>query len=206
MRRNYPEDEARIAWLPKLLDSYALVDEGIAREIARREKEEKRSCACRRGCAACCRTHSDIPVYPHELTGIYWYCMEKIKQPTREVLRQKLLGHQAGKPCPFLLDGICVVHPLRPTGCRQFNVFGTPCAEDEDPFHTRREDVLTPDRSVTYRAFALVIDFYGLDEGELSDKEKQEAAEKVIRSQVVNLPGCEWRKLAERMKEIDAVR
>lgn len=200
MRRNYPDDEAKVAWLPRLLDSYAVIDEGVAAAIRRQEKESGRKCACGQGCDTCCRTQRDIPVYPHELTGIYWYCMEKIRQPTREVLRQQLLRRRPGDPCPFLMGGSCIVHPLRPTGCRQFNVFGRACEEGEDPFHSRREDVLTPDREVTRRAFALVLGFYGIDE---ETGRKKGMVESLIRSQVVNLPGCDWWKLAERMKELD---
>ncbi|MBS1114086.1 MAG: hypothetical protein H6Q92_1849, partial [Nitrospirae bacterium] len=37
--------------------------------------------------------------------------------------------------------------------CRQFNVFGSPCAEGEDPYYTRREDVLLPIKQYTDRAF-----------------------------------------------------
>ena len=200
--RRFPEDEEKITWLPGLLDAYALIDEGVKKAVSRREKEGGRDLACRRGCDACCRAQKDSPVYPHELTGIYWYCMEKLRQPTREVLRQKLLRHQSGGSCPFLMEGVCVVHPVRPTGCRQFNVFGEPCAEGEDPYHTRRGDVLTPDRGVTRRAFARVLGFYGVDE---ASAKKKETVEKIIHTQVVNLTECPWSKLAEKMGEADTL-
>lgn len=198
-RVTFAEDEKTHSWLTLVLDAYAVVDEGVGRAVAEEEKKIGRKLACRRGCDTCCRTQLDIPVYPHEMMGLYWYCAEKIKQPTREVLRMRLLDRKR-RGCPFLLDGACSIHPLRPTGCRQFNVFGTPCAEGEDPFHTRKEDVVTPERAFAHRAFALVLSLYGVDDSAMGEKEKKSAAERVIHTQVVNLQSFDWGKLAERMK------
>jgi hypothetical protein len=194
-RLTFAEDEKEHTWLSLVLDACAVVDEGVRQAVEGERRKSGRELACRKGCDACCSIQRDIPVYPHEMMGIYWYCAEKIKQPT--------LRLQDGKrtSCPFLLDGACVVHPLRPTGCRQFNVFGTPCAEGEDPYHTRRKDVVTPDRAFAHRAFGLVLSLYGVDDTSMGDKEKRAAAERVIHSQVVNLQTFDWGKLAERMRE-----
>jgi len=198
-RVTFAEDEKAHSWLTLVLDAYAIVDEGVGRAVEKELARSGRELACRRGCDTCCRTQRDIPVYPHEMMGIYWYCTEKIKQPTREVLRMRLLDGQRTS-CPFLLDGACVIHPLRPTGCRQFNVFGAPCAEGEDPFHTRKGDVVTPERSFAHRAFGLVLALYGVDDSAMGEKEKKSTAERVIHTQVVNLQAFDWGKLAERMK------
>lgn len=81
-RLSFPDDESRQAWLPLLLEACAIVDAGI-NEAIRREEKQGRSLACHKGCAACCRSHTTIPVYPLELIGINWYVVEKITAPVR---------------------------------------------------------------------------------------------------------------------------
>ena len=70
-RLAFPDDESRQAWLPLLLEAYAIVDAGI-NEATRREEAQGRALACHKGCAACCRSHTTIPIYPLELIGINW--------------------------------------------------------------------------------------------------------------------------------------
>ena len=195
-RLSFTEEEEKLPWLANLLESLHIIDEGVSAAVQQKEEEEKRKLACRAGCDSCCRTQRDIPVYPHELVGIYWYAMEKLKQPTRAVLQQRLLRHDPRDACPFLMETRCAVHPLRPTACRQFNVFGEPCAEGEDPYHTRRDDVLTPLREYTHRAFAQVFPFYGVTE----EKDRtEETIVRIIQTQITNLHTYDWRKLSGRM-------
>jgi hypothetical protein len=80
---------------------------------------------------------------------------------------------------------------LRPLGCRQFNVFGIPCATGEDPYYTRREDVLVPLADYTDRVFAAVLPFYNLKKGV-----DPANSIKLIRSQIMNLLSFDWKKLA----------
>lgn len=160
-RLEFPEDEARFDWLPMLLDACATVDAGVAEGI-RREQTQGKTLACAKGCAACCRAHRDIPVYPLELVGMSWYVTEKLQGPVRHRLKQQLRAHTRGEPCPFLVDDACSVHALRPMACRQFNVFGKVCAEGEDAFHTRREDVMTPIKKFGDDAFFAMLPFYGV--------------------------------------------
>jgi hypothetical protein len=88
------------------------------------------------------------------------------------------------------IDGSCSIHPMRPIGCRQFNVFTKPCARGEDPYYTRREDVLVPISDYTDRAFAAVLPFYDMKrEGDLT------RAVKLVRSQIMNLQTFNWNKL-----------
>ena len=114
--------------------------------------------------------------------------------PARSLLRSRLTGDGAVSGCPFLIESSCVIHPLRPMGCRQFNVFTAPCAPGEDPYYTRREDVLQPDQAYLDRAFAAVIAFYNL-------KRESDAsgAIKMIRAQIMNLRSFDWAKLAALM-------
>lgn len=196
-RLSYPEAESVHPWLGALLDAYHEIDLGV-HEAVRREERQGRALACGRGCAACCRSHKDIPVYPLELMGLYWYCNERLTGELRERLRQQLTNYTSGGACPFLVDDACSVHPMRPMACRQFNVFDRVCAEGEDAFHTRRKDVMTPIARFADAAFDRLLPFYGVK----GKRERREA----IRTGRVHalaqvLQGLDWSRLAERMGE-----
>lgn len=199
-RISFPEDEARLSWLPLLLDAYAIFDEGIVAAVKSGVKKLEKSLACKKGCSTCCRTHKDIPVYPLELVGLYWFVIEKMARPERGILRDQLLNYSKGDPCPFLMSGSCGVHPMRPAACRQFNVFGKACAEGEDPFYTRRSDVLTPIRDYADRAFSIMLPFYGISEETARARAVKNG---FIHTQVKVLQSCKWKELSRRMDEFD---
>jgi Fe-S-cluster containining protein len=186
-RVHFPEEEKRLPWLPMLLEAYAIADTGIAVALRDAEKKQKKKVACGKGCGNCCEHQKDLPLYPHELVGIYWYVSEQLPATTRDMLKRRLAAHTADLPCPFLIDGACAIHPLRPIGCRQFNVFTTPCAPGEDPYYTRRNDVLVPLADYTDRAFAVVLPFYNMQRG--GDRSQ---AIKLIRAQIMNLQTFNW--------------
>jgi uncharacterized protein len=199
-RLHFLDDEKKLPWLPLLLDAYAVIDEGISKEITETEKKRGVLLACGKGCDNCCSTHRDIPVYPLELVGIYWFLIEKVTQPLRVVVKGKLLGHRRGGPCPFLIEGACSIHPMRPAACRQFNVFGKRCEEGEDAYYTRRSDVLTPRRECTDRAFSIMLPFYGVT--------GKKEIERAVRTRMIDnlarvLQLCNWQELPVRMEEFD---
>lgn len=199
-RLRFPDDEPKLKWLPLLLDAYAVVDMGIAAGVKEQEKKQKTKLACGKGCGSCCRTHKDIPVYPLELAGIYWFVIEKTKQPEREVLKKQLLNHSGGGACPFLVDSSCSIHPMRPMACRQFNVFGKQCSNGEDPFYTRRSDVLTPLRKYTDNAYSIMMPFYGIkDEAAIARAVKSG----LIHTQARVLQEYAWKELARRMDDFE---
>ncbi len=190
-RLRFPEDERRIPWLSLLLDAYAIADTGVAIAVRETEKRRKKKLACGKACGACCVHQKDLPLYPHEIVGIYWYASEKLAGPVREVLKGRLSAGVDTKGCPFLIEGSCSIHPMRPVGCRQFNVFNAPCAPGEDPYFTRREDVLEPLTEYLDRVFAAVLPFYNLQaEGDTA------RAVKTVHSQIMNLLSFDWSKLA----------
>jgi Fe-S-cluster containining protein len=190
-RLRFPDEERRLPWLSPLLDAYSITDTGVAIAIRDAEKKEKKKLACGKGCGSCCVHQKDLPLYPHEIVGIYWYVSEKIAGPVRDVLKNRLATWLATSGCPFLIDNSCSIHPVRPIGCRQFNVFTAPCAPGEDPYFTRRDDVLQPIADYLDRAFAAVLPLYNRkQEGDLA------AAIRTIRSQIVNLLSYDWSKLA----------
>ncbi|MCL6106041.1 MAG: YkgJ family cysteine cluster protein [Actinobacteria bacterium] len=189
-RLRFPADEKQLPWLTALLDSYAIVDEGVVAEIRDRQESSGQRPACRKGCGNCCQYQKDVPLFPHELMGIYWYVSEKISKERRSRLEQRFAAHGPDSHCPFLLDAQCQIHPLRPMGCRQFNVFGKPCEPGEDPYYTRRGDVMIPLPRYTDRAFAAVFSFYRINE------EDVDGAIGLIRAQMINLLDYNWPKLA----------
>jgi Fe-S-cluster containining protein len=195
-RLHFREDEQRLPWLSPLLDAYSIVDTGVAIAIRDAERKEKKRLACGKGCGTCCVHQKDLPLYPHEIVGIYWYASEKMTGPLRGVLKSRLAGRDAASGCPFLIDNSCSIHPVRPFGCRQFNVFTAPCAPGEDPYYTRRDDVLKPIPAYLDRAFTAVIPLYSGVR-----KEDVPGSIRIIRRQIMNLLTYDWSKLAELMEK-----
>ncbi len=161
-RVRFSESEQRLPWLSILMDAYLVTDQGISEQIQREEKQGKKL-ACARGCASCCQSHESIPVYPLELMGMSWYAIEILSGELREQLKTRLSQLEEVNSCPFLVAGSCAIHPLRPMACRSFNVFNSPCAEGEDAYYTRREDVLTPIKKYQDEAFNVMLPFYGVN-------------------------------------------
>jgi len=199
-RISYPEDEARLPWLKILLDAYFVIDNGVAEGI-RREQKQGRQLACAKGCYSCCVTHSDIPVYPLELMGMTWYCVEKLQSPLREQIREQLKNFLNHNGCPFLYEGACSIHSARPIACRQFNVLDKACAEGEDAFHTRRKDVMTPIVKFRDEAFNVMLPFYGItNKAEKRKAIKQGSMHGVARA----MRDCNWETTPKRMDDYDA--
>lgn len=195
-RLRFPEDEKRQPWLPLLLEIQHLTNRGVAAAI----KAYGRKLACGRGCASCCRTHTDIPVYPLELMGIAWYAGEKLAgamgNNVRERVAAQLLQHRTLGACPFLVDEACAIHPLRPMACRQFNVFNTVCAVGEDAFHTRLSDVLKPDMKLKNEALREMLRHHGIHDG----RERRRLVESgEVHKLAQSLREMRWETLANRM-------
>ncbi|MBE0616218.1 MAG: YkgJ family cysteine cluster protein [Burkholderiales bacterium] len=191
----FAEDVARLPWLGLLLEVYRTTDEGVAQGV--REGERKgRTLACARGCAACCRSHTDIPVYPLELAGIAWYVAEQLHGALRETLRLQLAQHRATPSCPFLVDEACAIHPLRPMACRHFNVFDRACAEGEDAFHTRPADVLKPVAFHKDKALAMMLRHH---EVPTDAERKARVADGSVHTLAQSLRDLRWESLAQRM-------
>ncbi|MCX8069882.1 MAG: YkgJ family cysteine cluster protein, partial [Thermodesulfovibrionales bacterium] len=121
-RTKYKSDEENHSWLKILLDAYEAVDDGITKSLQDYEAKNQVRLACKKGCSNCCKTHQDIPVYPLELVGIYWYTIEKIDGDTRKTLKTQLGRYKGEARCPFLVDDLCAIYEVRPISCRQFNV------------------------------------------------------------------------------------
>lgn len=201
-RLSFPEDESRYPWLQRLLEAYRITDAGVAEGI-RREEQQGRQLACAKGCAACCRSHATIPVYPLELMGITWYVVEHLPAPLHARVQDNL-QHSAGRAaCPFLVDDACAIHPLRPQACRHFNVFGQACAEGEDAYYTRRQDVLTPIRRYMDQAADVMLPFYGIQH---KAQRRAAIAAGSLHALATVIKDYNWPSVATRMAEHDQQR
>jgi Fe-S-cluster containining protein len=138
-----PSLERRHPDLGLLFDAYAVVDLGVKVAIGR----DGRVPVCHAGCGHCCA--QPIPVTPLEVLALHCYARRRLPQDSLAGLVQRMSGYEGQKrdiasPCPFLHDGACLVYPVRPVACRQYMVFGTPCAQGEDASRSRPQDVLAP--------------------------------------------------------------
>ena len=197
-RLSFPFDEGKNAWLPMLLDTYFFADKGVYEGI-RRQIAKKRTLACDKGCSHCCRSHTTIPVYPLEVIGVYWYCIEKLESKQKKPLIEPLRNHVKGDACPFLYLGNCLIHPMRFLACRHFNVFDTVCTEGEDAFYTRREDVLTPIKKYQDEALSKMLPFHDIK----SKVQRREAIKSGwIHQHAQVLQEIDWPKLADRIAAV----
>lgn len=180
-----------------LLDAYSIMDKGVSEDIDKLKKKGKKL-ACKKGCSNCCKTHRDIPIYPIEIVGIYWYVMEKIEEPLYSQIKNSLIKHKKGEPCPFLIDEVCAIYPMRPLACRQFNVFNRTCEPKEDPFYMRNEDVMKPSQNYLGKALYETTPFYGIYE----ESERVEFINSgKLNSLVKILQEFPWIELARRMSQ-----
>lgn len=186
---------ANPSWLPALERLQGVIDAAVAAGIARGETLGRRL-ACARGCAACCRSHADIPVYPLELMGIYHFVLERLRGTLRARLADQLARSPTLPGCPFLVDEACAIHPVRPMACRLFNVFDRVCREGEDAFHTRPADVLPPEEAAKREALLLLL----AGQGVADEKTREELVETgAVHGLARNLRALPWEKLAARM-------
>lgn len=105
------------------------------------ESETVQPVSCRgRGCAACCR--SDVPVFPHELPGLFAAVTPAMVERVR-AQRALLVAGAKGVPCPALEpDGACAIYDARPATCRGYAVVSPPEWCDVEVSGVR--DVATP--------------------------------------------------------------
>ena len=187
-RTRFPEDEAREAWLALLLDSYAVLDAGVAAAIT----ADGRRPACRSGCAACCR--QPIPASSLEVLGLTWYAHKRLRGRKRRALRGLLEIVAEGTDCPFLVEDACAVYPLRPMACREFVMLGRPCRNGEQPTVTRAADLLPLPQAAQYRAFRHMLPFYGVTDPALCEAALRD---KLVLRDTAILQGRDWSWLAK---------
>jgi Fe-S-cluster containining protein len=161
-RFNFPEDEKKYYWLPMILDAYHAIDSANSVGIPQEEKKRAQKLACHKGCSNCCLA-SIVPVSIIELSGISWYCTEQLNGPIRTQVKAQLTSNYTESlHCPFLVEGVCSIYPIRPIACRQFHVFGTPCLPKEDALKTRPQDIWSPGIETSKKVLEKILPYYGI--------------------------------------------
>ncbi|MFC1875371.1 YkgJ family cysteine cluster protein [Chloroflexota bacterium] len=198
-RLEYPDDEARYPWLSTLLDTYHVIDSGISIELKQEELKRKAKVACHRGCSNCC-LNPTIPVTGPEIWGISWFASEKLEGSVREVVSKQILHQTETTQCPFLVNKLCSIYPVRPTACRIIFMFGVPCKPYEDIAETRMSDILHHNSDLGMRAAMTLLPLFGI-KGK-RDKEKA-FKEGYMRSVAVRMHKISWMPLYHQMKKFD---
>lgn len=152
-------------WLPTLGKIYALVDQAVAVSRVQAAALPGPGTACAQGCAHCCR--QAIPASTPEIAGAMWFLAQRAPGAVRKHMRETLLAgrnddSESDTVCPFLLGSTCAVYPMRFMACRQFMIFGQPCAAGENVWETRSRDLLIPSLPHKLQAFALLASLYGV--------------------------------------------
>lgn len=129
-----------------------------------------------------------------------WYVVEELPAPLRARVRDNLLHNAARAACPFLVDDACSIHLLRPLACRHFNVFDRVCAEGEDAYYTRRQDVMTPIKRYVDQSFEVMLPFYGLHH---KAQRRAALAQGLQHCLAKVMKDCHWPAVAARMDEYD---
>ncbi len=197
-RIRFLDDERLHPWLTILVDVYNLA-ERVNDELLAACKRRGLVVACSCGCDTCCRNQK-ILVTNLELSGITWYVMEKLDRELRQRLRVQLAKSIGAHGCPFLVDGVCSVYPVRPLTCRQFFVQCTPCTLDEDVSISRPQDIVRPTpESVIDISFRL-LDFW-----QITKKKDKIAAVRdgFIYKNMFLLQGVDWQQLLLAMADRD---
>jgi len=153
--RRVRDAASHLPWLTALIEACSILDRGVAQAVS----GSRRTPACGPGCHACCSQR--IPISTIEAQGVRWYALSHLRGDTALAVGQALLA-QRQEPCPFLVDGVCTVYPLRPLACREYIVFGAPCQPGERPDQTRPHDVLPLPRIAQLQAFTVLLPFYGV--------------------------------------------
>ena len=202
VRKRFPEYEKKYDWLSMLLDAYNVNDIGVYKELKIERKQHKKNIACYKGCFKCC-LKPDVPICEIEIAGVSWYSSELISDSTIRIkLKEQLRDHKKSFQCPFLVEGVCSIYPMRPLACREYFVFGVPCSDDEQPELTRPHDVWSPSRNVARKSALKILPFFGFYE----ESEKIRVFEDgFIHKNSVSMHKYDWTLIAKTMDKFDSI-
>lgn len=202
-RVSFPAAERQITWLGPLLDAYALMDAAMAASSHAAARRAGKPVACGKGCGDCCI--QPIPVTPPEVLGLAWFADVMLQGEARAAVATALAGLREaghdpvrGPGCPFFVQGVCTVYPLRPLACREYVVLGKPCDLGEDAAFTRPEDMVRLPVAAQRGAFALMLPLAGITgEREIAEALGQGRMLSLARA----LQSLDWSPLQHRMQE-----
>ncbi len=190
-RIRYPEDEAAHPGLSVLLDAYHIQDTGISVELQEEQKGRRDTLACRRGCGTCC-LRPTIPITEPEIKGIAWFVSKRLPENVKEAVKTQILNRRNSLRCPFLVDSVCSIYPVRPIACRILLVFGEPCRPNEDIYITRKKDVWVHSRDIGRKIALTLLPLFGIT-GKRNKIEAFEAG--YLNAQTTSMLDLPWEKL-----------
>lgn len=159
-----PDSSLTHLWLPSLIKAQAIMDVGVRLAIRHESAVRGEAPACREKCAGCCSSRH-MAATSMEIAGAAWH-LKREASPRSLAALDRLWGNGPGEVdeegCPLLVDGVCAAYSMRFLSCRQLVVFGRSCSTGEDPFRTRRSDVLTPLRTYAFKAYSLLLPHLGV--------------------------------------------
>jgi len=159
-----PDSSLTHLWLPSLIKAQAIMDVGVRLAIRHESAVRGEKPACRDKCAGCCSSRH-MAATSLEIAGAAWHLKRESSPRSLSALERLGRSDQDGndaESCPLLVDGLCAAYSMRFLSCRQLVVFGRACSMGEDPFRTRRSDVLTPLRTYAYKAYSLLLPHLGV--------------------------------------------
>jgi Fe-S-cluster containining protein len=160
-RFNFPDAEKKYKWLSMLLDGYHILDRANKVGIDKEEKKRGQKIACGKGCFHCC-LNPTVPITAIELAGISWFACEQLTGDTREKVKSQLLAHEETAACPFLVEHVCSIYPVRPIACRAFHVFGEQCTPGEDPWLTRRNNTWSHGKETALKVSMKILPYWDI--------------------------------------------
>ena len=198
-RYSSPIAEAKYPWLKTILDTFYISDSQVQDHLAKVAKNGIKP-ACHRGCDACCK-NATVPFTAPELKCISWYAVEVLSGDIRTVVKERLVNHADSLECPFLVNAVCSIYPVRPLICRQFMVKGEPCTTEEDLATDRPEDIILPPRESVIRPVAMrLLDNFDFK----TPAAKTKAFESGFIGQNASyMHDYDWTKIAKTMQRID---
>ena len=199
-RYDFPEDEKKYKWLPMLLNAYNIIDRACSVGLHEEENKRNQKLACGSGCYHCC-LNPTVPITEIEFNGITWFATEKLVGDVRKAVMKHLLAHEDTQACPFLVNKICSIYPLRPIACREFHVFGEKCKADEDVFFTRRNDMWSPSRENARKVSMTILPYWGVTR---KKQQLQAFEEGFIFSSARNMHEINWAEVQKLMLSYNA--
>lgn len=159
-----PDSSLTHTWLPSLIKAQAIMDVGVRLATRHETAVRGETPACREKCAGCCSSRH-MAATSLEIAGAAWHLRREASPRSLAALERLCRSDLDGTDedgCPLLVDGLCAAYSMRFLSCRQLVVFGRTCSMGEDPFRTRRSDVLTPLRTYAYKAYSLLLPHLGV--------------------------------------------
>ena len=129
LARQFMEDGISVSRIAGLMKAFYEALDGLIASFRNRCIREGLALDCRKGCDLCCS--QAVLVSAHEILLIREYLDGLQDRATVRGIRKRSQAKHAvtrsmcamdflhyHHPCPFLLDGCCLVYPVRPVACR----------------------------------------------------------------------------------------